>query len=48
MNTNILIHCSTGLQCSVGLICSYLIKKYQYTYQQAIDLVKRKYPKFQK
>ena len=38
----ILIHCICGVSRSTTILLAYLIKKYKYTPQQALDLVKKK------
>ena len=42
--TNILIHCYMGSSRSATIIIAYLIKKYNFSLQQALELVKEKRP----
>lgn len=41
-NNQILIHCICGVSRSVTILLAYLIKKYKYTPQQALQIVKNK------
>lgn len=43
-NSKILVHCMAGISRSVSMIVYYLMKKYNYTYDQSIQIVKSARP----
>jgi hypothetical protein len=40
--TNVLVHCAAGISRSSAMLISYLMRKYQLTFEKAWDLVKSK------
>ncbi len=40
-NEKILVHCICGVSRSVTLVCAYMIKKYNYTVKEALEIIKK-------
>lgn len=41
---NVLVHCAAGVSRSATIVVAYLIKKYKWSYNKALDFVKAKRP----